>query len=253
MTVNQNHRYREIANRLFSDIRNGRYPIGERIPTEHAISTQFGVSRNTARHAVQELERLGLITRQRGAGSVVVKTDPKPAFITSIASISDLLQYAANTRVVVRRLRNAVALPVIEGVQPPKRPLEWTHVEGLRFAVTSDDPICETDIFLHPDVSDVSAQIGRDPSPVYRLIEDSHDVVIHSIVQTIEGVVLTGDLASDLKVQEGAAGLKVTRAYTDFSGRMVEIAVSIYPAANLSYRMTILGNLDNPEMGPPHS
>lgn len=246
--MSTNHRYREIANRLFAEIRSGRFAVGERIPTEHAIAHEYGVSRNTARHAVQELERLGLITRQRGAGSVVVKTDPKPAFISSITKISDLLQYAATTRIAVRRMRPALALPVIEGLQMPRQPQEWLHIEGLRYVLGSDAPICDTDIFLHPEVADVAPVIGQQQSlPVYRLIEEGHNLVIHSIVQTIEGVIISGDLAQDLQVRDGSAGLKVIRAYSDFSNRMVEIAVNIYPAANLSYRMTILRNLETPE------
>jgi len=249
VSTRQNHRYREIANELFAEIRRGQFSVGDRIPTEHAISRQYGVSRNTARHAVQELERIGLISRQRGAGSVVVKTDPKPTFISSITSISDLLQYAANTRIDVRRTRAALALPAIENVKAPKRPQEWTHVEGLRYVLGSDAPFCETDVFLHPDVADIATIIGQQALPVYRLIEERHNVVIHSIVQTIEAVVLAGDAAEDLKVREGSAGLKVTRAYRELSDRTLEIAVNIYPAANLSYRMTILRNLEggNPQ------
>ena len=243
----QSHRYREIANQLFAEIRSGRFAVGERIPTEHSISREFGVSRNTARHAVQELERLGLITRQRGAGSVVVKTEPRPTFISSITSISDLLQYAANTRIEVTRMRQALALPAIEGIQMPKRVQEWMHVEGLRYVGDTDAPICATDIFLHPDVADIAPLIGQRAVPVYRLIEERHSLVVHSIVQTIEGVILTSDAAMDLKVRDGSAGLKVTRAYSDFSNRTVEIAVNVYPAANLSYRMTILRNLDTPD------
>jgi GntR family transcriptional regulator len=247
---NQNHRYREIANQLFAEIRSGTFGIGERIPTEHAISRDFGVSRNTARHAVQELERLGLISRRRGAGSVVVKTDPKPTFISSVASISDLLQYVANTRISLTRVRKAIALPAVDGVPAQKRPQDWTHVEGIRFVLGSETPICATDIFLHPDVADIALDIGREATPVYRLIEERHHIVVHSIVQTIEAVVITGDEAQDLGAQEGSAGLKVIRAYTDFSGRVVEIAVNVYPAANLSYRMTILRNLDTPPIEP---
>lgn len=247
MSNNSGHRYREIANSLLADIRGGRYPVGTRIPTEHAISQTFSVSRNTARHAVQELERLGLITRQRGAGTVVVKTDPKPAFINSISSIGDLLQYAATTRLHVRRVRAALALPAIDGVQPQHHPQEWVHLEGIRYLEGKDTPLCSNDIFLHPDVADVAPRIGTSPMAVYRMIEQQHNLLIQSITQTIDGVVLSGDAARELGVREGSAGLKVIRAYNDFSDRTVEIAVNIYPAANFTYRMTILRNTHGAE------
>ena len=249
MTTSQNHRYREIANQLLAEIRKGTFAVGERIPTEHAVSQDFGVSRNTARHAVQELERLGLVSRQRGAGTVVIRTDPRPAFVSSITSIDDLLQYAATARIVIRRRRAALALPAMEGVALPRQAGDWIHLEGLRFLSDRDGPICSTDIFLHPEVADVAPMIGHQTLPVYRLIENHHNLLIHSIVQIIEGVTLAADTADELEVKEGSAGLKVTRAYNDISGRTVELAVNIYPAGSFAYRMTILRNTQ-PEQLP---
>ena len=248
MTTSQNHRYREIANRLLSEIRSGKYAVGDRIPTEHAISREFGVSRNTARHAVQELERLGLIKRQRGSGTVVVKTDPRSTFASSITSISDLIQYAASTRIVVQRIRPALALPSIEGIPTAKNPQDWAHVEGVRYAPDSDAPICSTDIFLHPDVAEIAPTIGIEPIPVYRLIEERYDLLTHSITQTIDAVIISSHVAHDLQVRDGSAGLKVMRAYNDFSNRTLEITVNIYPAQQLTYRMTILRNTEGTDI-----
>jgi len=234
------HRYRDIANSLFAAIREGRFPLGGRLPTEHAIAREFGVSRHTARHAVQELERLGLVVRNKGGGTTVIKSDPHPRFINSISSIDDLTQYAAVARLEVRRIRAALALPAIETLSGRERPDEWGHVEGVRYLEGSSRPLCWTDIFLHPAVVDVMELIGNVEGPVYGLIEERHQVVIHSISQTIEATNITGDIATILNVRPGSAGLKITRAYHDFDERVLEIAVNIYPAANLSYRMVIL-------------
>lgn len=233
------HRYRDIANALYSGIREGRYPLGGRLPTEHAISQEYGVSRHTARHAVQELERLGLVSRNKGGGTVVIKTDPHPCFINSITSIDDLTQYAAVARLEVRQIRAALALPSIETLGGRERPDEWGHLEGIRYLEGSDRPLCWTDIFLHPAVADVMDSIGKVQSPVYGLIEERHKIAIHSISQAIEATNITGDIALVLKVRPGSAGLKITRAYHDIGRRVLEIAVNIYPAANLSYRMVI--------------
>ncbi|MDI6028486.1 GntR family transcriptional regulator [Corticibacterium sp. UT-5YL-CI-8] len=234
------HRYRDIANDLFAAIKDGRYALGDRLPTEQAISTQYDVSRHTARHAVQELERLGLVTRNKGGGTVVVKTDPNPRFINSISSIEDLMQYAATARFETLRTRNALALPQIETLSGRERPDEWGHAEGLRYVDGSDRPVCWTDVFLHPDVSDIMDTIGHTPRPIYSLIEERHQIAIHSISQTIEAISIAGDIAAGLYVRPGSAGLKITRAYHDIDKRVLEIAVNIYPAANFSYRMTIL-------------
>ncbi len=67
------NRYEEIANhlrRLVAEL----HP-GDLLPSETELSRQFGVSRMTARHAVQVLEREHLLHRRKGRGTFVI---PRP-------------------------------------------------------------------------------------------------------------------------------------------------------------------------------
>ena len=43
--------------------------VGERLPTEMALSDQFGVSRETIRKSLQRLEQNGIIRRRQRAGT----------------------------------------------------------------------------------------------------------------------------------------------------------------------------------------
>lgn len=63
---------------LQQDIQNGRYAIGSRIPTESELSHQFSCSRHTVRTALQELTRLGWISRRPRIGSVVMHQGDRP-------------------------------------------------------------------------------------------------------------------------------------------------------------------------------
>src|ERR1700686_2093818 len=49
----------------------GRWKPGERMPTERALSVQYGVARNTIRRALQQLEDAGRIARHFGRGTFV--------------------------------------------------------------------------------------------------------------------------------------------------------------------------------------
>ena len=54
-------------------LRTGRLGAGQKLPTEAELGAQFGVSRKTLRRATDRLEKLGLIRRTRGAGTVVTE------------------------------------------------------------------------------------------------------------------------------------------------------------------------------------
>jgi len=64
--------YEQIAAVLTARIQDGTYPPRRRIPSEAGIVEEFGVSRPTARAAVQLLVERGLIITVRGKGSYVV-------------------------------------------------------------------------------------------------------------------------------------------------------------------------------------
>ena len=63
--------YLQIAGILASRIADGTYPPRLRIPSEAQLVEEFGVSRPTARAAVQRLVEQGHIITVRGKGSYV--------------------------------------------------------------------------------------------------------------------------------------------------------------------------------------
>jgi DNA-binding FadR family transcriptional regulator len=56
----------------------GRWKPGERMPTERALSVQYGVARNTIRRALQQLEDAGRIARHVGRGTFVEQGKRRP-------------------------------------------------------------------------------------------------------------------------------------------------------------------------------
>lgn len=62
-------RYPEIERWLRSFVRDGR--VGDLIPSETELATRFGVSRMTARRAVQNLAAEGVVVRHPGAGTYI--------------------------------------------------------------------------------------------------------------------------------------------------------------------------------------
>lgn len=66
--------WKSISDALRSDLAEGRYKPGDKLPTEAALATRFGVNRHTVRHGVSALVDEGLIRTRRGAGAFVAAT-----------------------------------------------------------------------------------------------------------------------------------------------------------------------------------
>lgn len=84
--------WRLIAEELQGLIESGALPPGARVETEESLAARMKVSRHTAHRALHELQRQGLIVRQRRWGSVVASTTPRKS--NRVAYMVDF----ANTR-----------------------------------------------------------------------------------------------------------------------------------------------------------
>ena len=118
MTTVQQHAYLDIADQLADELASA--PIGDPVPSEHALAARFEVSRPTARAALQELERRYLVRRVRGLGTFrrgrityVISASTPPSFHESVrragATATTHLLGCSARRVVDRERRNLCA------------------------------------------------------------------------------------------------------------------------------------------------
>ena len=77
--------YIQIHNQIKQAIEAGRWAVGDRIPSERELATQFDVSRMTLRQAIQTLVDEGILERRVGAGTFVAnqKVQEKMSGVTS--------------------------------------------------------------------------------------------------------------------------------------------------------------------------
>lgn len=65
-------RYQQLADELRRQIEAGELLPNRPVPSETTLEQQYGISRDTARHALRLLREAGLIVTVRGKGSYVV-------------------------------------------------------------------------------------------------------------------------------------------------------------------------------------
>lgn len=62
---------RIVVDKLFLRIQSGEYPPDSRLPSERALASELGVSRNTLREALDVLEGRDMVRRRHGSGTFV--------------------------------------------------------------------------------------------------------------------------------------------------------------------------------------
>jgi GntR family transcriptional regulator of arabinose operon len=67
----QKPKYMEVADWVLSQIENGTFQEGDRLPSEHQLCLQFQLNRQTIRHAIDGLEQKNMLTRIQGSGTYV--------------------------------------------------------------------------------------------------------------------------------------------------------------------------------------
>lgn len=88
----------QVAKQLQSLITSGEFMIGDRLPTENELCSQFGVGKSTVREALRVLAAMGMIKIQAGKGAYVTKNEDntfdaiKYWFTEKHAELSELIE-----------------------------------------------------------------------------------------------------------------------------------------------------------------
>lgn len=69
--------YIQLASQLAQSIRNGSYAVNHALPSERTLCESLGVSRVTARKAIERLVEQGLVQRRHGSGNFIAAREPQ--------------------------------------------------------------------------------------------------------------------------------------------------------------------------------
>ncbi|WP_018465138.1 GntR family transcriptional regulator [Calidithermus timidus] len=174
--------------------------------SENQLSRRFGVSRMTARRALQELEQEGYLSRQQGKGSFPAERRFSQGFLR----VRPFYEFAAaqgaipRTQVLVAEPRRAPA-EVAEKLGTPNT----LCVRRLRFL--DEEPVILETRYL--DAARCGAVLQHDLTA-----ESLHDILVHAlglpltrVWQRLEAVALEPEVAALLAQPAGAPGLRLER------------------------------------------
>ncbi len=215
--------YLQLARQLELEIREGQYRADQALPSERQLAEQLGVSRATARSAIDQLVEQGWIVRKRGSGNYIASR-AAPRFeqpLSQLTSFSEELRRRGHTPS-SRWLQRSVSIASNEeqlslGLSPGAR---VARLERLRLA---------DEVVMAYELSVLPLHVVPEPMQVegslYDYLASRKQLPVRAL-QHIRAFNAQGVLAERLGIAEREAVLFVTRIAYQASGQAVELTHS---------------------------
>ena len=199
--------YLQLAHKLADAIRSGRFKAHEALPSERLLCESLGVSRVTARNAIDQLVDQGLIVRRRGSGNYIAPHLEAP--LSRLTSFSEELHrrgYVPGSRWLVRAISNATTEERAGlGLRPATRGVKVARLERLRLAdgvsMAYEGTVLPLSVLPRPEEVEDS---------LYEHLTALGNAPVRAL-QNIRAINAPGWLAKLLEVPEGLAVLDIIR------------------------------------------
>ena len=231
-------RYAGVAQALMLEISEGKYEVGDNLPTEQELCNRFSVSRSTVRQALSEIEAAGLVERRQGSGTKLVAIRPSLRYGLSVTSDSDILRYVSETVLIIDGGATRASMEDARRLRLGD-PAHWLRWNGVRSSPGDGVSLGVVKVYLPDQYVDVMQKQSRQPQrAIFDLISQTHGVAVTSIEQDISATVLDASEAELLGSQAGHAALSIARRFHSAKG-LFEVSETIHPSDRFVYQLRL--------------
>jgi GntR family transcriptional regulator len=224
-------RWYQVAEKLRAAIEKGEFVEGDALPSETALNRRFGISRTTARAALDHLENDRLIARSSGRGSIVLPAQVDQP-LNLLAGFGDDMR-SRGLRPGARTLAIRTAKVTAEVAAGLGVDRDARAVTIRRLFIADGRPIAVGVAWLHPDVVPTGsgpAAADLDDASLYEWLERVRGARIAAGSQFIEAEAAPAGAAAELRIAAGDPILVARRTSRTASGQAVEYVVTRYRA-----------------------
>ncbi|MEA2631039.1 MAG: GntR family transcriptional regulator [Chloroflexota bacterium] len=240
--TNHQPHYRQIEQALRARISTLR--PGERLPSDAQLCAEFGVSRMTARNAMDRLADDGLIAREPGRGSFVAER-PAHRRANRLMTFTQEMRRAGrapSSRMLTRVIRPSTLTEAASLGIPARQPI--VHLRRLRQA--DGDPIALESTVLIGACADAVMTADLANGSLHETLGRA-GIVLRRGTGTVAAAAATAEDARLLAMRQGDPLLVEQRVIVDGHGRRVEATESRYPADR--YALIVQFDVEAPHRG----
>ena len=208
--------------------------IGDAIPSERTLCTEYGVSRTTVRNAISELELNGFVKRVQGKGTFVISQEV-------MHNLSDYFSFTDQIKRLGQIPSSEIIEYHIENANPEIRDImNLTEsdliITFLRLRKANDTPMMlETTSIKYDDFPEITKKLLEE-KPLYEILKNNYGVSIYKVIESFSVSILSSEEAKFLDVKNSDPCLNITRVSSDMYGSVIEYTKSLARADKFVYR-----------------
>lgn len=225
--------YYQLKEIINEGIINGEWGIGDLVPSENQLCRMYGVSRNTAQRALDELVREGILTRRQGVGTFVTAPRIEQA-LSEFYSFSDAVVAHGHKHTV-----KVLSLSVEKASAKQARALNIeteTPIYALtRLRFVNDVPfILETSYIAEKLVPDLD-RFDFENVSLYKTLTKSYRIYVTKAREFFEPVLINKMESQLLKVDEATPAILLERIAYSSNDEVIEFCRSIIPGGKCRF------------------
>jgi GntR family transcriptional regulator len=227
--------YRAVAEALIERIDSGDLLPGSRCPSERQLASEYGISRMTARAAVNLLVQRGYVARKNGSGTFVAS--PKIELdLSTVAGFSDrVLRHGIIPGARVIEARTVGTEELDAGVATA---LEISREEPVHVLIrvrTGNNELLALEKSYFPARHCPDLLDNELTGSIYELLRTRCNLELAHLRQKLEVTQLDASAAEALATHPDAPALRITRTTWDAHGRPIEFARDLYRGDRLLF------------------
>lgn len=217
--------YDQLVNLLRKKIDNEMQP-NEKLPSERDLSKQYGLSRNTVRQALHELEIMGYIYRRHGKGTFVSNQNRQMTNLSAAYSFSEQMRSLGHEP----KTKNLYLKSIVANkffAEKLNVSLGQRIYKLKRVRIADDQPMMvertysPQHLFLGLSVDKLAYRA------LYKVFEEDYGEKVHIADETFRASIVSGNDAKLLEVPDGSPCLKLTRTSFDQKNQIIEYTLSV--------------------------
>lgn len=223
--------YSQITNHFLAAINEGHFREGDKLPTEQEICGMFGVSRITARKAVQELADLGKVERKQGKGTFILSSKVS-MYAMALDGFSRFAAHSmgfTQTRIISKRFGHATQKEALWLGVKPGSPIQ----ELMRILTLDGIPIMLDRALYSQERFPELIDDLQDSDSTYQRLAERYHCIIHAIDKEVSYTLIRPGEADILQCSVGEPLYFINKSVMDKQGEVIHHAISLVVASRV--------------------